>query len=139
AAGCVVVAAGVLGPAGGAVVRVVVHDPTVRRTNDACCLHRFDSPRLTAQATHTKRRTTHDRRNRAMSTTTRRTGTLVPPAEETRYEDELARGLRAADGNAVAALYRRWGPLGHALAVRALGDRPEAGDVARRGVPGAWR
>ncbi|MBD9732407.1 sigma-70 family RNA polymerase sigma factor [Streptomyces sp. H28] len=74
-----------------------------------------------------------------MSTTTRRTGTLVPPAEETRYEDELARGLRAADENAFAAIYRRWGPLVHTMAVRALGDTHEAEDVTQQVFLGAWR
>ncbi|MFF9216768.1 RNA polymerase sigma factor [Streptomyces viridosporus] len=74
-----------------------------------------------------------------MSTHTRPTAALAPPAAETRYEDELARGLRAADANAFAAIYRRWGPLVHTLATRSLGDTHEAEDVTQQVFLGAWR
>ncbi|WP_432056603.1 RNA polymerase sigma factor [Streptomyces sp. bgisy022] len=74
-----------------------------------------------------------------MSTNTRCTGTLVPPVEETRYEDELARGLRAADETAFAEIYRRWGPLVHTMATRSLGDTHEAEDVTQQVFLGAWR
>ncbi|CAL9392942.1 sigma-70 family RNA polymerase sigma factor [Streptomyces sp. Tu 3180] len=74
-----------------------------------------------------------------MSTNTRSTDTLVPPVEETRYEDELARGLRASDENAFAAIYRRWGPLVHTMATRSLGDTHEAEDVTQQVFLGAWR
>ncbi|GAA3503821.1 sigma-70 family RNA polymerase sigma factor [Streptomyces prasinosporus] len=74
-----------------------------------------------------------------MSTNTRSTGVLVQPVEETRHEDELARGLRASDENAFAAIYRRWGPLVHTMATRSLGDTHEAEDVTQQVFLGAWR
>ncbi|MFI9819548.1 RNA polymerase sigma factor [Streptomyces sp. NPDC052013] len=79
-----------------------------------------------------------------MSTSTRSTPTLAPspsgsPAAETRYEDELARGLRAADERAFAAIYRRWGALVHTMAARSLGDPHEAEDVTQQVFLGAWR
>ncbi|MEU6546273.1 sigma-70 family RNA polymerase sigma factor [Streptomyces sp. NPDC046859] len=63
----------------------------------------------------------------------------APPAEETLYEEELARGLRAADEQAFAAIYRRWGPLVHTMATRSLGDTHEAEDVTQQVFIGAWR
>lgn len=57
-----------------------------------------------------------------MSMNTSAASTLAPAVGETRHEDELARGLRAADGCAFAAIYRRWGPLVHTMAARSLGD-----------------
>ncbi|MFE5189755.1 RNA polymerase sigma factor [Streptomyces sp. NPDC056628] len=63
----------------------------------------------------------------------------APPAEETLYEEELARGLRAADERAFAAIYRRWGPLVHTMAARSLGDTHEAEDVTQQVFIGAWR
>lgn len=74
-----------------------------------------------------------------MNTTTRSTTTLASPAEETRYEEELARGLRAADEEAFAAIYRRWGSLVHTMATRSLGDAHEAEDVTQQVFIGAWR
>ncbi|GGV29738.1 RNA polymerase sigma factor [Streptomyces griseoflavus] len=74
-----------------------------------------------------------------MSTHTRPTTVLVPPVEETRYEEELARGLVAADEEAFAAIYRRWGSLVHTMAARSLGDAHEADDVTQQVFIGAWR
>ncbi|KAB2976600.1 sigma-70 family RNA polymerase sigma factor [Streptomyces sp. SS1-1] len=61
------------------------------------------------------------------------------PAEETLYEEELARGLLAADERAFAAIYRRWGSLVHTMATRSLGDTHEAEDVTQQVFIGAWR
>ncbi|MGW6732530.1 RNA polymerase sigma factor [Streptomyces sp. NPDC055013] len=63
----------------------------------------------------------------------------APPPEETLYEDELARGLQAADEDAFAAIYRRWGSLVHTMATRSLGDSFEAEDVTQQVFIGAWR
>ncbi|MFD7770901.1 RNA polymerase sigma factor [Streptomyces sp. NPDC059787] len=74
-----------------------------------------------------------------MSTNTRPTTALVPPREETRYEEDLARGLVAADEEAFAAIYRHWGSLVHTMATRSLGDTHEAEDVTQQVFVGAWR
>ncbi|MEU6105549.1 sigma-70 family RNA polymerase sigma factor [Streptomyces flaveolus] len=74
-----------------------------------------------------------------MTTNTRCTDTPAPAAQETRYEEELARGLLAADEQAFAAVYRRWGSLVHGMAARSLGDAHEADDVTQQVFLGAWR
>ncbi|GAA2263670.1 sigma-70 family RNA polymerase sigma factor [Streptomyces atrovirens] len=74
-----------------------------------------------------------------MTTNTRHTGVRSPATRETRYEDELARGLLAADEKAFAAVYRHWGSLVHTLATRSLGDAHEAEDVTQQVFLGAWR
>ncbi|WP_055623105.1 sigma-70 family RNA polymerase sigma factor [Streptomyces sp. JHA19] len=61
------------------------------------------------------------------------------PAEETLYEEELARGLLAGDQHALTGIYRRWGSLVHTLAARSLGDPHEAEDVTQQVFLGAWR
>ncbi|MFJ8146295.1 sigma-70 family RNA polymerase sigma factor [Streptomyces sp. NPDC096048] len=74
-----------------------------------------------------------------MNTNTGSTTALVPPEEETRYEEDLARGLVAADEAAFAAIYRHWGSLVHTMAARSLGDVHEADDVTQQVFIGAWR
>ncbi|MFD5449647.1 sigma-70 family RNA polymerase sigma factor [Streptomyces sp. NPDC127100] len=76
-----------------------------------------------------------------MTTNTRHTDAPAPARapQETRYEDELARGLLAADERAFAAVYRRWGALVHGMATRSLGDAHEAEDVTQQVFLGAWR
>ncbi|WP_079036721.1 MULTISPECIES: sigma-70 family RNA polymerase sigma factor [Streptomyces] len=64
---------------------------------------------------------------------------LAERADASRHEDELARGLRAADPNAFAAIYDRWGTLVHTMANRSLGDTYEAEDVTQQVFLGAWR
>jgi RNA polymerase sigma factor (sigma-70 family) len=74
-----------------------------------------------------------------MTTNTRSAGVRTPAAEETPCEEELARGLCAADETAFAAVYRRWGSLVHTMATRSLGDAHEAEDVTQQVFLGAWR
>ncbi|MEV8087721.1 sigma-70 family RNA polymerase sigma factor [Streptomyces nigra] len=76
-------------------------------------------------------------RTRTATIPTRPAGSA--PAEETLYEEELARGLLAGDQHALAAVYRRWGSLVHTLAARSLGDPHEAEDVTQQVFLGAWR
>ncbi|WP_406223778.1 sigma-70 family RNA polymerase sigma factor [Streptomyces canus] len=74
-----------------------------------------------------------------MTTNTRSAGVRTEAAEETPCDDELARGLCAADETAFAAVYRRWGALVHTMATRSLGDAHEAEDVTQQVFLGAWR
>lgn len=68
--------------------------------------------------------------------------TLAPqpvrsPARE--RTTDLAVGLAGGDEASLAAVYRRWGPLVHALAQRALSDSREAEDVTQQVFLAAWR
>ncbi|MEW2175021.1 sigma-70 family RNA polymerase sigma factor [Streptomyces sp. NPDC005406] len=74
-----------------------------------------------------------------MNTSTRPITVPVPAMEGTRYEEDLARGLVAADEEAFAAIYRHWGSLVHTMAARSLGDAHEAEDVTQQVFVGAWR
>ncbi|MFJ8229827.1 sigma-70 family RNA polymerase sigma factor [Streptomyces sp. NPDC094448] len=74
-----------------------------------------------------------------MSPETRYADARPPAVREFCCEDELARGLLAADEYAFAAVYRRWGSLVHAMATRSLGDPHEAEDVTQQVFLGAWR
>jgi RNA polymerase sigma factor (sigma-70 family) len=74
-----------------------------------------------------------------MPTETPDAGVRPPAGREFGCDDELARGLLAADEYAFAAVYRRWGSLVHAMAVRSLGDTHEAEDVTQQVFLGAWR
>ncbi|MFF8959589.1 RNA polymerase sigma factor [Streptomyces sp. NPDC014894] len=53
--------------------------------------------------------------------------------------ERLAGGLLRGDERSFAAIYRRWGPLVHALAARSLGDSREAEDVTQQVFLAAWR
>lgn len=54
-------------------------------------------------------------------------------------DTRLAVGFAAGDEDCVAAVYRRWRPLVHALASRPLGDEREAEDVTQQVFLAAWR
>lgn len=51
----------------------------------------------------------------------------------------LAAGLRDGDRDALGEIYRRWAPLVHTVALRALGSHHEAEDVTQSVFISAWR
>jgi RNA polymerase sigma-70 factor (ECF subfamily) len=54
-------------------------------------------------------------------------------------DGDLLRRMAAADETALGALYDRWSPLVHSLALRLLGDRAEAEEVVEETFWQAWR
>ncbi|MGW1938155.1 RNA polymerase sigma factor [Streptomyces goshikiensis] len=54
-------------------------------------------------------------------------------------DHRIAAGFATGDEACVDAVFRRWGPLVHSLAWRALGDEREAEDVTQQVFLAAWR
>lgn len=61
------------------------------------------------------------------------------PDPRTASDAVLADGMAAGDPACLAEVYRRWGPLVHRLAGRALGDVWDADDVVQQVFLAAWR
>ncbi|MGV1008234.1 MAG: RNA polymerase sigma factor [Dermatophilaceae bacterium] len=51
----------------------------------------------------------------------------------------LSQQLAAGEHDALAECYQRWGPLVHAIAMRALGNRHDAEDVTQQVFVSAWQ
>lgn len=66
-------------------------------------------------------------------------GTDRQDHEDRQDDARVAAGFVAGYEDCVEAVYRRWRPLVHALARRALGDEREAEDVTQQVFLAAWR
>ncbi|WP_051716512.1 sigma-70 family RNA polymerase sigma factor [Streptomyces sp. NRRL F-5727] len=72
-------------------------------------------------------------------TADRTSGVLAVAEDPADADDRIARGLVGGDERCLAAAYRRWSPLVHALAARTLGDPREAEDVTQQVFVAVWR
>ncbi|MEV6950679.1 sigma-70 family RNA polymerase sigma factor [Streptomyces sp. NPDC051183] len=59
--------------------------------------------------------------------------------DEAELDERVAAGFAAGDEACMEAVHRRWRPLVHSLARRALGDEREAEDVTQQVFLAAWR
>lgn len=65
--------------------------------------------------------------------------TVPPQGSRPQDDPTVESGFAAGDEAGAEAVYRRWRPMVHALALRALGDPREAEDVAQQVFLAAWR